>query len=412
MYCGGREHHHDELTRRAQGRVVWMDTGAPGADAATVRELLRRQMAAFCPDRVVVCDAPLGGPLLEATLCAVEDGIPVVLIDNLYNPHFPLYFCGMHGPVADGIVLTGLSSCYTEYGPSYLAQVPPLLDLDAPGAQAFLGRVTRPLLTVLAYDPRALSLGLNVATALGSEVTPLFVSPDPESVRLRVGPYARVVAPPDDAVLSGVLQRSALVVGKCGFLQLTECLALGTPFMGLFYDTYYNPSDLPAPCQEMLHITSSAAAAPDTVEGARRLLSGQFPSAGAVHDGGSGGIDRTVAWLETMPSAPRAGCLEETGWHGFTPERVCQALGVVGPVEMLRCTMVRNEPEGLIFVVTCRVAGECHRLWGRRYPNREAFREAVGEGRFLGAWEDDLMALEQDRQFHRLPPLGLAEPTV
>lgn len=404
LYCGGRDLYQDALTRRAEGRLQSWGTGRMGAPAGEVRALLHADLERWRPDQVVVCDAPLGGPLLEATLCAAEAGIPVVLIDNLYNTRFAEYFCRMHGPVADGILLTGLSCCYTSGGPPYLGQVPPLLDLDASGASAFLGSMDGPLMTVLAYDPRALALGQSLAAALPGVQT-LFLSPKPVSVS------GRVATPPEDAVLAGVLQRSDLVVGKCGFLQLSECLALGTPFLGLEYQTYYNPSDLPPVCQSMLHITSSVDAGPETVAAARRLLAGDYSAAG-VHDGGTDGILSAVRFLESLPREPRSGCGSEAAAHGFTPGRVLWALGEMGPVEMLRCTMVRNEPEVQIFSLVCLVGGRTYRLGGKRYPSLELLREGAAAGRrhVRGVWEEDLVLLEQDPEFHNLPPLGLADP--
>ena len=128
FFCPGRENFHDDITARAEAQMQFVDIpfDEPNAEQADAsHRAFREAVAALRPDVVVVGEAPLSGPLLEATLCAVELGVPLVLLDNAYQPGLVDLFCRVHGPVADGIILTGPSSFHSPDAPAYLAQVPP-----------------------------------------------------------------------------------------------------------------------------------------------------------------------------------------------------------------------------------------------------------------------------------------------
>src|SRR4051812_9033634 len=144
FFCPGRENFHDALTAQAEERLEFVDfdfDDPVGAAAEANRQRFRAGLTAIAPDVVVIGEAPLSGPLLEATLSSVELGIPVVVLDNAYQPGLVDLFCRTHAPLLDGLILTGPTSFYAPDPPAYLAQVPPYIEASAGEARTLLAEL-------------------------------------------------------------------------------------------------------------------------------------------------------------------------------------------------------------------------------------------------------------------------------
>ena len=204
-------------------------------------------LAQLSPDVVVIGEAPLKGALLEAALCSAELEIPVVFLDNIYYPSFVSYFCRVHAPLADGVILTGPSSLYAADAPDFVCQVPPYIEASTQDARSLLTNQLRlsgdHLIVVLAYDENVERLAISLAEQLESDaVELLFLTQRPEQCRQRLcrlpeslQTNIRVITPPSDSILFGLLALSRLCICKSGHMQIIESLALRTPALVFSY---------------------------------------------------------------------------------------------------------------------------------------------------------------------------------
>lgn len=429
FFCPGRESYRDPLTAAAPSRLTFLDL--PELEQASEerqREILRRRLGDLAPDQVVVGEAPLDGEMLEVTLSAVELRIPVTLLDNAYRPGLVDLFMQYVGAVADAAVVTGLSSCHTRHRWPGLCQVAPFVDPRAE-AGALLGLRGRRVIVVLAYDEKVERLGVGLLAELDDpEVEAVFIGrraegPDDyldalgEAWRERL----RVLEPPDDPTLFSLLALARLAIVKYGFMQVTECLALGTPVIAVFHEGLHWHRQMPPASRELIHDTAASEADGATVEAARRLL--RLPPAAMkrVHDGRLDAAARAASFLEALPAGPRGRGVRRNRWAGFAPRHVKKALAALHgqPVEelsLLRFMRLRNVPDCAIFVILCgyRVGGEARhaRLWGRRYRSFRAARQdldqAAGRGRqvlFVSRWRR--RAIEVDPGAEALPSILL-----
>lgn len=394
FYCAGRENYHDEMTASAEARMDFVDWPWRRPLHEGARENRRHTLAALraaSPDVVLIGEAPLAGPLLEVTLAAAELGVPVVCLDNAYGGRAVEEFCRRHGPMYDGLVLTGPRSFQAAAGPPYLLQVPPYIEASEEGARALvaeLGLGGRPLVTVLAYDANVEALGLSLLARLDRpDVAALFLTHVPDACAERVGRLpadvrarVRVGRPLADPLHFGILRESRLVVGKCAFMQVTECLTLRTPIVGFHFQGDFHLGLIPEVCRPFAHQTPDAGADDETVARARRFLDLAPDEMLAVHDGGLGAAARTVAFLESLPRAPRTGTLAECAADGIDPEAIGRAIAALEPgaqLSGLRATRLR-EPRGQrldAVLARGRVDGRdvVHRLWLRRFDDDDAF---------------------------------------
>lgn len=413
LHAGGRDFYEDDLTRRAHEAFHLFRTESMDATVEDVREGLRSQMARFGPHLVALAEVPMGGPMLEAALCAIEAGIPVVYLDNVYNATFAHYFLRNHGALADAIVFTGVSACHGEAMPAHVCQVGPFVEPRADAARALLGpaREGQRLITVLGYDDGVRELGARIVTALAREIDVRAVVITRTSPPADLPPSVTYLHPPDEETLAGLMQISDLAIGKCAFQQITECLMLGTPFIGLYYERFFDAEILPREAKRFIHTTSRLEPDEATLAAARRFLDPACVPGADVHASADPSTLQACRFLEELPKTPRTGTVHECAVLGFTPERLQGALGLSTPPLEARATMVRALDERRIWSIIARDAeGAWHRLWGSIHASREALeRDVAGAGaegrRVLHASPEAWVTLEEDLGFERLPEL-------
>jgi hypothetical protein len=386
FFCTGRQFFHDAHTAEAEHRLRFVDLPFehPTYDGA------RRNRATFLaalrsigPDVVVIGEAPLAGTLLETTLCAVEAGIPAVLLDNTYHPAMVDNFCRRHGAMFDGVILSGPSALHGPSDFGYLAQVPPYLEVSLDRAGVLLGesfgRPPSRLMVVLAYDENVARLGLSLVERLGAEPDfgALFLTPDLAGVTGANG-NVRVVPPPTDPVLFGLLKLARLAVTKGGFMQVTEALSLHTPVVGYWYDDDYPAAQLPDVLRAFTHPTVRADADEATVRAARTFLRME-DGARAVHDGRLDAAAKAADFLEAVPPTPRRDASPEAARLGFTAVRMERAIRRLEPrgrlvIQQTRASHLRSMDAHDLHSVVCEYSldGEARfvRLWGRTFHTR------------------------------------------
>jgi len=436
FYCTGRDGYEDDLTRAAASRLRFVDIpySEEGSEAAAeVRRRFRDEMARLEPDVVVIGEAPLAGALLEGTLCAVELGVPVVLLDNAYDRMGVYRFCMRHGAMFDGMVLTGTTCQHVRLPrpPDWLCQVAPYIESSTDGARRLIagaGLTGERLVTILAYDHKvqevgqALLRGLDAACegageylflARQPEAGPELLAALPEPVRSR----AAVVAIPADPVLFGVVQLSRLAIAKYGYMQVTECLALRTPVVAVFHEGNTWVDGLPMQCQRYVCVTS--AADDRTVAEAARLLAVEPDDMAEIHDGRLGAAAATARFLEQLPRTPRSSTRDDTVQLGFREARLRGALTrELGTDDFrlrdLRAMFLRDVPDGALYSLACACeVGEEERLvrlWARQLATADAVeRDAAGaagsERRILSVSPADRLLIEADLGQQLLPVL-------
>lgn len=438
VHCTGRDDFRDALTARAERDLHFLDFSRDAlliAPLETRRRYYRRILRRLHPDIVVAGEVPLAGPLLDVTLAAIGLGQRVVVLDNAYNPDLAELFVETHGPFADGIVLTGLSTFHPRDRPGFYCAVPPYVpDLQADAASHTSGVPIdgRRLIVVLGYERKAAQLALSLLPRLQlTGYTTVFVSPDgeaeleglttlPDDIRRTI----HVVHRPNDQVLFSLIARSSLVIGKCGFMQVSEALALGVPFIGVYYRGCFCPSLLEPRAQSFVHATSTPEADEETVAAARRLLHVDRRSLDALHDGRFSAAEMAAAFIEQLPAIPRHEISEEAARLGYGHQMVFEAIQAMHPFERIefmsgvRANRLRVIDSGMLDSVTCVYETEGVRrqafLWGRRYlvPQlRRRFAAAAsrnGSHRRVLAWsKDGCTSLEPDRGEEHLPELNI-----
>lgn len=405
--CPGRENFRDEMTVRAETLLQFVDLPLDDATGEDDRRASLDGIAALRPDAVVVGEAPLSGPLLEATWCAVELGIPLVVLDNAYQPALVDLFCQVQGPMVDGIILTGPSSFHAPDGPVYLAQVPPYIEASPLEAAELLndqlGLTGRRLVTVLAYDRNVEQLGASLLSKLADpDLEAVFLTPDLDGCRRRLaersiaGGSWRVIAPAPERLLFGLLQLSRLAIGKCAFMQVTECLALHTPIIGFYFQGDFTLDYIPQVCRPFACSTAAHEADSATVAAARRLLELSGDDMAVVHNGELQATAKAAGFLEVLPRRPRPQTTAECERLGLSPALVERALRRQHPhgrvtIDLLRAARVRLLPGQQVYGLGCHYAvdGERRfaRLWARLCESRRAAEaeaaRASGTGRNL-----------------------------
>ncbi|HBY92992.1 MAG: hypothetical protein M5U01_14960 [Ardenticatenaceae bacterium] len=402
FFCTGREAYQDDLTALAEQRMDFIDipfSVAAFEDAEQNRQVFLEQIAAIDPDLIVVGEVPLAGAMLETALCAGELRIPLVILDNAYNPLLVSLFCEAHGSIADGIILAGPSSFQMPDPPPYLCQVPPYIESAPQAARAMLadelGLEGDRLVTVLAYDTKVERLALSlVETVDEPDFETLFLSRNPDKCREQldrlpdsVRRNSRVIPQPPDPLLFGLLELSRLAIVKYGFMQVSECLALRTPVIVVYHEGPTWLEYLPEACRPFAHVTSLSEADAATIAAARRFLSNEKAEMDGVHSGELGAVAKAADFLERLPRDRLRETSRECFARGFTPGNIQAALrrqvqGQAVMLRALRSTRLRRMADSQLHALLCRytVAGEerVARLWGRLYDSGEAAR-ADGE---------------------------------
>lgn len=400
--CTGREIYQDELTAEAERSLEFIDISfevTTGEGGKRVSAGFREKMVEIGPEAVVVGEVPLAGAMLEATQCAIELGIPLVILDNAYRPDLVHAFHARHGSIANGIVLCGPTSFQSQNPPPSLCQVPAFVELTADSANSALaatfGLRGDRLIAVLAYDEKVERLAVSLLGQIGEdgwETVFLARQPDrcgervnrlPENIRKNV----RVTGIPADPVLFGLIKAARLAICKYGFMQVSECLSLQTPVIAVYHEGPCWLDALPKACRPLTWWTAQAEADPETVSAAKRLLATTSAEAQALHSGGFDAVGQTVEFVESVAGKPPQYGWGEAEALGFGESAIGGALrrrfGTHDvKVAKLRAMLLREWPGGQIYCIVCQaVLGgrrEWVRLWGRRHLRRwDAFRDWV-----------------------------------
>jgi len=122
-----------------------------------------------------------------------------------------------------------------------------------------------------------------------------------ESVRARI----RVLPPPGENLLFGLLHASIWSSARAGSCQVSECLALGTPFIGIEYRGCMHPQVLHREAAMFVHTTSSVLPDQATKEAAVRFLQVPKESMRHLHDQRFGASSVVADFLERLPKQPR-----------------------------------------------------------------------------------------------------------
>jgi hypothetical protein len=239
----------------------------------------------------------------------------------------------------------------------------------------------------------------------------------PAEVRARV----RVIQPLDDRRHFGLLEESRLVIGKCAFMQVSECLSLKTPIIGFYFQGDFHLNFIPRLCRRFAHMTSDTSGDSQTVARARRFLDLTPSDMHAVHSGLLGAADRTASFLEELPQSPRWGTTSECAELGASSELMLKALapaysGSVVQIVAVRMSSLRQFDRQRVFTVLCRytVDGQtqARRLWFRRFKRRhdleaELARASQPDARRTVLYHSvrERTLLEQDIGEDALPPL-------
>jgi hypothetical protein len=422
LSCSGREHFHDHETARAEERMTFLDIPfrCPAHEQAQRnRTVFLKCLADSKPDVVVIGESPLSGPMLEATLCAAELEIPLVCLDNAYGGFFTKVFCRHHGGLFDGIILTGPSSSYLEDAPDYVLQVPPYIRPSASQASRLLTEKLRldhsKLAVILAYDRNVETLGLSLLRALNEpNLSAVFVGAEAEEIEQRLGtlpPHirerVRAIAPQPDGTLFGLLQLAQVAIVKLGFMQVTECLSLRTPVVGLYFPGQFSTDFLPGVCRSFIHATTETAADPDAVAALRGFLQANHEELAVLHDGQFNAVERAADYLEALPLVVRQeGMSEHAAQYGFTKGRIQEALKVLEGGEQVevhdaRCLSLRGMPSQRVFQLTSNywVDGSRRfaRLWGRLFPSQAAANTELERSAVPGSRRQVLYVSDEDR---------------
>lgn len=436
MFCTGRQDYHDELTAQAQQQIHFLDFPHRvlfSRSEALKRRFYRSTFHRMKLDLVVAGEAPLAGTILEATLSAVSLGIPVAVLDNAYRPELAQAFLDFHGPMVDALVLTGPSSFQLNNPPAFYCAAPPYIQGTPDEALELLKQLgvgEGPLITILGYERKAEQLALALLGDLPDNCRTVLLSPFPEqsrqnvevlpeSVRKRV----RVLLPPGENLLFGLLHASNLVIGKSGFMQVSECLALGTPFIGIEYRGCMHPEVMHREAAKFVHTTSSVLPDQATKKAALRFLQVPRESLHHLHNQRFGGTSVVADFLERLPKQPRPETMHESERLGYSREILQEALAVRHPgaeisVDRIRCSRLRNLTWGSIdsVAVFYRKLGKPRTafLWGRRYTSEDAAQADISAAQQAGSGRQILLVdrerelvIEEDAGEPFLPPITI-----
>ena len=184
--------------------------------------------------------------------------------------------------MVDGLVLTGPSSFQMNDPPKYYCSAPPYIQGTPDEALDLLNQLglhRGPLITILGYETKAEQLAIALLCELPEDWRAVLLSPTPLQSRQKltalpdaIGARIRVLSPPGENLLFGLLYTSQLVIGKSGFMQVSECLALGTPFIGITYRGCMRPEFLCREAAEFVHTTASSVPDQATKDAALRFL--------------------------------------------------------------------------------------------------------------------------------------------
>jgi hypothetical protein len=399
------------------------------SSVAPRRRLYRRTIRQLKLDLVVIGEVPLAGSLLELALAAIGACVPVVIFDNAYSTDMTRLFVDAHEAFVDGMVLTGLSSFHPLERPPLYCPVPPYVNGSCEDGERVLHDHKIPphnLILVLGYEEKAVRLATSLLPRLRAyDCSVLILSStaknaiaDLAQLPQGLGGRLHVLPPPDERSYFGLVAVAKLVIGKCGFMQVTEALALGSPFIGVYYRGCFPPHMLVRAARKFVHAAESWEADDGTVAAAIRMLRTDRAEMRFLHDGTFGAETVAADFLERIPRTPRTTttrAAERLGYHHslvWDALRKLEAGRQIEFVGTVRATQLRRCDWGCVDYVTCNYESCGVRkqafLWGRSYVSRQAACAAGRVGQALACSRDGLHSLELDGGEESLPPLAIA----
>jgi hypothetical protein len=165
------------------------------------------------------------------------------------------------------------------------------------------------------------------------------------------------------------------VIGKLGFMQVSECLALGTPSLGIQYRGCFPLWFLSEPASRFVHGTPCVGRDDFPAAAAVRLLHTSPEEMSGVHDGHFGARLIAADFVERLPALPRTETMLECAQNGYPPDLLARAVSARHsqmPVEIgaIRGTRLRHGDWGRIdsLIATYAIRGRRRYafLWGRR----------------------------------------------
>lgn len=225
----GALYRHDPLLQR-----VWPRVRSHGLPVLPTERDVAALLKSLRIDVVVLGEGPGGGTMALVSRGARAAGVPQIAIENFYHPAQPAVFARDASWVR-GWFLLGLP-LGVPFGQiaERVVLAPPLLTA---ARSALPARSPAGGVTILAYDPRALSAGAAVLERLPERTHACFIcstrSERPLAALDRVASRCRInsVISPSDGALRSYIEAASFVVCKSGFQQMMEALALGTPVL-------------------------------------------------------------------------------------------------------------------------------------------------------------------------------------
>lgn len=401
ILCPGRHAYRDGLVENAETVMKFIDFPL---DVLFENDVNRRrsQYGAVLKDLnidvVVAGESPIAGTLLDATITAIEARVPLVIVDNTYGALHVSHFIHDHGAMCDAMLLTGPQSFHLPTPPAFVRQVPPFVRREPGAAAEMLAALQvsdRRLVTVLGYEIKAELLAISLMQKLAPPLPEfLFLTRDREACEGRlselpdsVRSHAHIVAPPSEPTLFDLLANSRLCIGKCGFMQVTESLSLGTPFLAIYYRGCFEPEMLPEVAADFVHVTTTTDAEPVVVQAAERFLKLERSSLHVVHDGRFDATEQAADLLQSIRREPRVVCPTEREPFGYSSGLIRSLLSACYSddddvqLEDFRISRIRRFSDRVLDSIVCKVRlrreASSLALWGHFHADEAAYARAL-----------------------------------
>lgn len=193
---------------------------------------LSRLLEELAPAALVLGESPLRGSMRLAYRVARKMNIRQACIENYYGEFvddvLPSEWPGVRHWILLGLLPDGVS----EVAPGRLFVVPPFVKFPTSPRP-------RDRFVILGYDRHTLGMGGHLLRRLPADsMADVIVSPEWVPLLDSMGiderkSGTRVLVLPDDEALYDSLAQARLVLGKAGYQQIVECLAMGTPIVCL-----------------------------------------------------------------------------------------------------------------------------------------------------------------------------------
>jgi hypothetical protein len=262
------------------------------------------------------------------------------------------------------------------------------------------GQLPDRLVTVLAYDMNVARMATSLFQELSDpSISLVYIGSDIEKIQeLREGlpahvrAQSRVIRPPAEPALFGLIKLSKFAVTKCAYMQVTECLSLRTPVIGYYYPGYFALNFLPNEVTRFVYATDRLDSNREMVAVAKNYLNIKPDELLSVHNGDLSGLSKAADFLEDLPRLRQQEKTMNAAQLGFSKKRMKAALRRLdhtldGQIEVLRVRSTRLrllKNWHSIYSVLCdyTVGGEqrCARLWGHTFPT---FIQAILETKTL-----------------------------